>query len=161
LLGVLIYFGLPGGVSEHQKEAMRQLAMRGGPYTSQELADLLAYCETDVTPLGPLLEVMRGEIEAPATLPAADRAKAFGQALQRGDYIKALAGMESIGIPVDVHALHTLRAKWGAVEKALIAKVDVDFGVYQDGSFHLALFEDYLNRHGLGWPLTETGRLKN
>src|SRR5262245_47473029 len=47
LLGALTYFAQPGGVDECTKEEMRALAQRGGPYTCQERADLLDYCQTD------------------------------------------------------------------------------------------------------------------
>jgi hypothetical protein len=46
----LAYFALPA-VDAAEKDAMRALAMRGGPYTPDEQAALLAYCQTDVDAL--------------------------------------------------------------------------------------------------------------
>ncbi len=57
LLGALTYFGIDG-IESAEKERMRALAMRGGPWTPQERADLLAYCETDVVALEKLLRRM-------------------------------------------------------------------------------------------------------
>jgi hypothetical protein len=57
LLSALAYFGIPG-IDTENKEEMRALALRGGPYTDTERADLLAYCESDVDALEKLYEVM-------------------------------------------------------------------------------------------------------
>ena len=50
LLGALQWFGLRG-VEAIEKESMRALAMRGGPWTSEERDVLLDYCESDVAAL--------------------------------------------------------------------------------------------------------------
>src|SRR5262249_41270445 len=50
LLGALAYFGLDG-LNAAEKADMRQLAMRGGPYTATERLALLDYCQTDVDAL--------------------------------------------------------------------------------------------------------------
>src|SRR5205823_12031664 len=47
LLGALDYFGL-STMDAAEKTAMRELALRGGPWTEEEKAALLAYCEQDV-----------------------------------------------------------------------------------------------------------------
>jgi DNA polymerase I len=57
LLGALTWFGLDS-MDAGDKEAMRDLAMRGGDYTEQEKNQLLAYCETDVISLEKLLDAM-------------------------------------------------------------------------------------------------------
>src|SRR6516162_5424863 len=46
LLGALAYFGLDA-LDAVDKESMRQLAIRGGPYTAGERGALLDYCQTD------------------------------------------------------------------------------------------------------------------
>jgi DNA polymerase I-like protein with 3'-5' exonuclease and polymerase domains len=102
---------------------------------------------------------MIGRIESPETLPPADRDKAFGQALQRGEYMKALASMERRGVPIDVPELTTLRSCWRDIELELIARVDRDYGIYDGEHFNLAAFGAYLNRNGIVWPRTPTGRL--
>ena len=53
LLGRLVYHGL-SGVSYAEKQTMRNLAIRGGPYTPDEMTQFLEYCESDVRrPPGP------------------------------------------------------------------------------------------------------------
>ena len=47
LLGAMGYFGL-GGIQALEKDSMRELAMRGDPFTAEERTALLDYCETDV-----------------------------------------------------------------------------------------------------------------
>jgi hypothetical protein len=160
LLGALAFFGLPGGVDAFTKDEMRDLAQRGGSYTAQERADLLAYCQTDVDALTCLLPAMRDAIESPPTLPAADRGKAFEQALQRGEYTKALAHMERRGVPIDVPMLARLRGCWEDIELALIARVDGDFGVYDGDHFDSAAFERCLGRNDIAWPRFPGGRLR-
>ena len=57
LLGALTWFGLDG-IEVAEKESMRELALRGGPWTDSERAALLDYCEQDVEALARLLPKM-------------------------------------------------------------------------------------------------------
>ena len=57
LLGALTYFGLDG-IDVAEKESMRRLAMRGGPWSEEEKDALLDYCQGDVIALEKLLEEM-------------------------------------------------------------------------------------------------------
>ena len=57
LLGALTWFGLDS-MDAGDKEAMRELAMRGGPYTQEEKDQLVSYCESDVISLEKLLTAM-------------------------------------------------------------------------------------------------------
>ena len=50
LLGALTFYGLDS-MNAAEKNAMRQLAMRGEPYTADERRDLLDYCQSDVDAL--------------------------------------------------------------------------------------------------------------
>jgi hypothetical protein len=159
LLGALLHFGLPGGVSQLRKDEMRDLAARGGPYTAAERADLMSYCEMDVAALARLLPVMRPLIESPRVPQASVRARSFDHALLRGEYMKAVARMERRGVPIDTEALGTLLTGWHGVERALIADVDQDFGVYCGESFDTAAFEGYLLRNRVAWPRYKDGRL--
>jgi len=160
LLGACAYFGIPAGVSELYKDEMRDLAQREGDHSPHERADLLDYCETDVTALAGLLPVMRTLIETPATMAPGDHHKAMGQALLRGEYVKAIARMEFRGVPIDTQALTRLRNSWQRIELALIHRVDQDFGVYQDGAFVTSAFERYLCEHRIAWPRSINGTLK-
>ena len=56
---------------------MRELVLRGGPWSDDERRQILDYCQTDVDCLGPLLEAMIAGIR---TTP-----QGFGQAAARAD----------------------------------------------------------------------------
>ena len=107
LLGALSYFGL-GGILALEKDSMRELAMRGGPFTAEERTDLLAYCETDVEALARLFPIMAPRIDWP-------------RALLRGRYMATAAHIERNGVPVDTKMLARLRENWGDIQDALIA----------------------------------------
>ena len=55
LLGALAYVGLDC-LAASEKQEMRELAMRGGPYSADERVALLDYCQADVDSLPRLLE---------------------------------------------------------------------------------------------------------
>ena len=57
LLGALAYNGL-GGIGATEKDAMRDLILRGGPWSETERAAILDYCESDVAALARLLTEM-------------------------------------------------------------------------------------------------------
>ena len=57
LLHTLSYHGIYS-ITAAQKEAERQLILRGGPWTADERTEILDYCQTYVDPLGALLERM-------------------------------------------------------------------------------------------------------
>src|SRR6516225_2262933 len=54
LLSALSWYGMDG-LAAVEKDTMRQLAQRGGPYTTDERRALLEYCESDVDGLARLL----------------------------------------------------------------------------------------------------------
>jgi DNA polymerase-1 len=83
LVGALTYFGLDT-IGAQEKEEMRALALRDGPFTESEREALLAYCESDVSALQRLLSAM---------LPRID----LSRALLRGRYMAAAAAMEGPG----------------------------------------------------------------
>ncbi len=145
LLGALVYHGLDS-IEANEKDAMRALALRGGPWTECERTALLEYCESDVWSLDRLLQAMGAEIDLP-------------RALYRGRYMAAVARMESNGIPIDVEALATLQADWEKIQVELISEVDKKYGVYRGTSFSHARFKAWLERQGIPWPRTDSGRL--
>ena len=111
---------------------MRELALRGGPYTIAERLALLDYCQTDVDALVALLPEMASRIS-------------IDHALIRGRYMQAAARMESSGIPVDLPLLERLRANWESIQDKLIEDVDKDYGVFEGRVFKKDLFSEYLN----------------
>jgi hypothetical protein len=143
LLGALAYFGLPA-IGSEQKEAMRTLALRGGPWTAEERAALLAYCETDVIALAQLLPHMMDGLDLP-------------RALHRGRYMKAVARMERTGVPVNMEDLKRLRTRWGAIGERLIREVDQGFGVFVGRTFKRERWRQWTRAHGIAWPELASG----
>jgi DNA polymerase-1 len=146
LLGAMQYFSLPC-IGSITKDDMRDLALRGGPYTDTEKLALLDYCQSDVDALQQLLLAMQDRINLPL-------------AFVRGQYSVPLAVMEGRGTPIDYELYLDLCANWEAIKTELIAQIDVSYGVYQNGTFKESLFEEYLRQKGICWPRLETGRLK-
>lgn len=145
LLGALAYHGLDGlGVDE--KTEMRDLAIRGGPWTADERAALLDYCEFDVVALARLL---------PAMLPSID----LPRALLRGRYMVASARMEHAGVPIDVPTLYRLRSHWHDLQDRLIAAIDADYGVFAGRTFKADRFANWLAHEKIPWPRLESGAL--
>ena len=67
LLGALAYFGLDG-IGAVEKDDMRALVLRGPPWTEDERAAILDYCEGDVEALERLLPAMLPKIDLPRAL---------------------------------------------------------------------------------------------
>ena len=149
LVGALIAHGLDS-ITGEEKTEMRDLVMRGGPWSEDEQASILDYCQSDVDALERLLPVM---------LPRFRSDKQLAQALLRGRYMAAVARMEWDGTPIDTDTLSRLLVRWDEIKGGLINAVDIDFGVYVDGRFNFAKFGEYLTRHNLPWPRLATGAL--
>jgi hypothetical protein len=128
-----------------EKEAMRKLAIRGGPWTSAEREALLGYCEPDVLALAKLL---------PAIEPELDLSRAVAC---RGRYIGAVANMEWAEVPIDVETLSRLRDRWTIIQGRLVAEVDSEFGVFDGLTFRAERWADRLIRRGIPWPRLESG----
>jgi DNA polymerase-1 len=149
LLGALEYYG-HSGISALEKDAMRDLILRGGAYSEAERQAILDYCASDVTATTQLLGSMQGFIfEHPR----------LGQALLRGRYTKAVAHIEFDGVPVDGELLDSLRRHWSGLQDRLIARVDDQYHVYDGRTFKQARFAAYLQAHGIAWPTLASGRL--
>jgi hypothetical protein len=145
ILGALAYYGLDAMGAE-EKESMRALIMRGGPWTDAERLAILDYCERDVAALDRLLPAMLPDIDLP-------------RALLRGRYMAAAARIEWNGTPVDVEVFTSLRANWGDIQDRLIAEVDRDFGVFVGRTFKADRWEAWLARNGVAWPRLDSGAL--
>jgi DNA polymerase-1 len=145
LLGALTRYGL-SHIESTEKDSMRELALRGGPYSLQEQEALLEYCQQDVEALEPLFEVMVKEIDIPL-------------ALIRGRYMAAVAWMERVGVPIDVETFQLLRDELKGSLGKIIAEVDQNYGVYEGSTFKTDKFEQYLAREKIPWPRTEKGQL--
>jgi DNA polymerase I len=145
LLGALAYFGLDA-IGATEKDDMRQLALRGGPWSEAERIALLNYCESDVVAVERLL---------PAMLPGID----LPRALLRGRYMAAAATMEHAGTPIDVPMLELFRQRWTDIQDQLITEIDADYGVFDGRTFKADRFAHWLAAQDIPWPLLESGQL--
>jgi DNA polymerase family A len=116
LLGALTACGITA-MAAVDKADMRQLAMRGGPYTTPEREALLAYCQSDVDALAQLLPAMLPHLDLP-------------RALLRGRYMCAAAKMEWHGTPLDVEMLRELQTQWQTIRRRLAHTVNRTCGVF-------------------------------
>ncbi|HOW74054.1 MAG TPA: DNA polymerase [Phycisphaerae bacterium] len=145
LLGALVHYGLDAiGITE--KERMRALALRGGPYTQEEKIALLDYCQSDVDALAKLLPCMMPHLDMP-------------RALLRGQYMVAAALIEHVGVSIDTEMLTGLRERWAEVQDSLIARIDADYHVYDGRSFREDRWAGWLVANDIPWPRLTSGRL--
>lgn len=152
LLAALHWYGLDADVDTARKNEMRQLALRGGPYSPEEQHALLDYCESDVVATRRLWEAMKSRIDVP-------------RAMLRGDYVASVGKMEHAGLPIDVPRLELLASRWHDVRWRLgymaAARYEDTYSlVGHDAKFDTRKFEHYLRRRGIAWPKTATGRLR-
>lgn len=145
LLGAMLAYGLTG-IEATEKDAMRQLALRGGSYTSEERAALLDYCESDVVALDRLLPLMLPDVD-------------LLRALVRGRFMGATAHVEHNGVPIDSTALSTLKDHWPLIQLDLIGYIDEDYHVFEGTSFRRDRFQDYLVANNIPWPRLPSGEL--
>ena len=145
LLGALAHFRLDH-IAASDKDDMRELILRGGPWSESEQAAILDYCESDVLALRRLLSAMTPRLDLP-------------RALLRGRYMAACAAIEHAGVPIDVEALKLLRANWAFIQDDLIAEIDGAYGVYEGRTFKRERFERWLVRNEIPWARLESGEL--
>jgi DNA polymerase I len=145
LLGALAWHGLRS-IDAIEKDSMRELAIRGGPWTENEQKLLLDYCESDVSALDRLLTKMAPHID-------------ISRALLRGRYMKAAACIEHNGIPIDIDTVEKLQSNWGRLQDQLIAEIDSYFGVYDGRTFKEAWFSKWLVSNNIAWPRLPSGKL--
>jgi DNA polymerase family A len=125
---------------------MRELVLRGGPWSDDERLAILRYCESDVMALGKLLPPMLRHIDLP-------------RALLRGRYMAAAATMEHNGVPIDVPLLDKLRDRWTDIQDLLIADIDHDYGVFDGRTFKADRFAAWLAKKDIPWPQLDSGKL--
>jgi hypothetical protein len=145
LLGAAAYFGIDG-IDITEKQDLRTLILRGGPWSAADRAAITEYCESDVLALERLLLAMLPRIDLP-------------HALLRGRFMKAAAAIEWNGTPIDAGTLDLVRRHWTGIQDELIADIDRDYGVFEGRSFRLERWQRWLIQHGIPWPTLESGRL--
>jgi hypothetical protein len=150
LLGALEAHGLDG-MAAAEKSEMRDLVLRGGPWSATERQAVLDYCQADVDALDKLLPRMLPGIQA--------RTHGIRHALLRGAYMAAVARMEHHAIPLDLPLLRSFRRHWPDIKAHLVTEIDRNFGVYDGPTFKVDRFAGFLAREGIPWPRLESGQL--
>lgn len=146
LIDALAFRGLQH-IGAVEKEAMRDLVIKQWSWTTDEQKKILNHCSSDVDAAALLYRSMESGIDWP-------------RALLRGRYTRAVAAMESNGVPVDVETYRDLVRYWRPILGHLIANIDRDFGVYEGLTFKMARFEALLAKRSIPWPKLESGKPK-
>ena len=154
LLLTLAKYGLDA-MAAAEKEEMRDLILRGHPFSEGERAAILDYCMEDVTGTAALLPAMLRFVNPE-------------EALLRGSFTKAVAWIEHNGIPVDRPAYERLVRNWPELTSSLARRIEQEhgYGVYLPGkdgrvAWSGAGFNAMIERMGLAgeWPRTASGKL--
>lgn len=145
LLGALIYFGLQA-MEAAEKDAMRDLVLKGGPWNIEERKSILDYCASDVEALEKLLPKMLPDIDLP-------------RALLRGRYMIAVARIEHYGVPIDTESLPILQENWERIQDPLIKTVEFPYQTFEGRTFKRKRWDHFLTRYGIPWPRLESEQL--
>lgn len=150
LLSMLYYFGLRKlAIAGAEKTSMRNLALRGGPYTGEEQRALLDYNETDVVALRSLL---------PETLSRVDCEPS--QILLRGRYSVCAGVVQHTGVPLNGGLVDRFKANWSEIVGRLIDVRRDEFDVIKRRDVDRAKLASWIENNGLDyWPTTATGEL--
>jgi DNA polymerase I len=142
-------------ISHAEKESMRDLILSGGPWSMEQEARILEYCEEDVTAVEKLLPIMLPYLNV-------------REALIRGSYTRAVAYTERNGIPIDDRTYRSLKQNWATIRNGLAEALESKhkYGVYvRDQKSGLMKwsekgFGNLITRFGLAdvWPKTEKGK---
>src|SRR5208337_280530 len=136
-----------------EKDDMRNLVLRGGPYTGQEQAAILDYCRRDVALDEQIFSKMLPYLHV-------------GNDCTRGDYTRVLATIDWNGIPVDVDLISRFKAHWKNIRYGIARDLEESegYGIYDLSKgvprFSHAAFGEVINRRGLAdkWPRTKDGK---
>jgi DNA polymerase I len=135
---------------EH-KNAMRDIAIAGGPSVEAHRAEILKYCADDTHVMVPILNRLVPKLSLP-------------HALIRGDYVKASAAIEYRGLPVNRAAYRHIQTWQQPLRERIAEQTNREIGPLFDGAiFRRQRFATFI--HGLGaartWPRTATGQYKS
>jgi DNA polymerase-1 len=146
LLTAMAEFGL-AHMAPGEKADMIDLINRGAPYSGAELDAIVAYCTEDVEATARLLPAMEHEIGWP-------------HCLFYGEYMAAVGLYHKNGVPIDTDYYTSISNNWDSVKLELVRRVDQKYGVFEGTTLKTALLEDYIQRSGIDWPRSGTGRIK-
>ena len=117
LAGALQYFR-ENGIDTAHKTDMRDRIVQGPPFTAQERADILDYCEADIHALALLVKRIVPTI------------RSLSHAMLRAKFMWTIAQQERRGIPTDAPFIARLQSNWGAMQGGLVREMDTS-GLYE------------------------------
>ncbi len=144
LIDALRYYGL-NTIGEESKEAMRNLIL-GGKWNQEDKEKIMDYCESDVEALRQLFPKIIVNIN-------------IGQALLRGEYMKATAIIEHNGIPIDYETFQKIKNNWETVQEILIEKFNEKYNIFEGRTFKRDRFEEWLINKNIKWQKLDSGQL--
>ena len=83
----------------------------------------------------------------------------LARALLRGRFMRTVAVIERVGVPIDTELLERLNRNWPMLRARLVERIDQQYGVYEGLTFKAKRFAEWLNREGIPWPQLDTGGL--
>lgn len=107
-------------MNKAQKDAMRAVAIRGAPFTTDEQRALVDYCAEDTMVLIPICQALAPKI-------------ALAYALIRGDYVKASAEIDYRGLPVNMPAYQLITEHRLLLPEEIDDLDKVSFAIGPDG----------------------------
>ena len=137
------YYGIKGGDIVY-KESMRNIILRGPPFSDKEQADIALYNKSDIILTEQLFYRMKKYIT-------------LGPALFRGRYMGCITKMEALGIPLDLQGYNKISTYWNILKEELIWRVDEQYHVFDGTTFKKKKFQEYLDAHKIPWEYTESG----
>ena len=147
--GALRYFCEDVIDTAHKKE-MRDRIIKGPPFSADERAAILAYCEEDVRALARLIKHIVPTI------------RSLPHAMMRATVQWSMAQQERRGVPLDLPLLERARTRWHAMQTDLVLEMD-PFGIYEieDGRPHWRKdrWADYVRQNHMSWPTYVDGSL--
>jgi hypothetical protein len=148
-------YGVLDTTSVDEKDAMRDRILKGFPYTSEEMSQIVNYCHADVRMLRDLAEQMLPDIWN------------LDQALHRGRTMKAVACIEHNGVPVDTDTLGLLTANSMSIRRMVVSDFEDEYhtGIHvfdKNGNPHFSNkgFTEFVRTLGFTektWPHNERG----
>jgi DNA polymerase-1 len=165
LLGVCAIHGISTRSQAH-KDEMRDLLLRGGPWSADEAQQILGYCAEDVCDTAALLAVFWPKIEDVPYGRSRVQIDGMKAALHRGRMMQGFAWMRHVGIPIDVDMNKRLTKHFDHIMNTLYAEIRTEFPVFNDESYDISPLKwkeflkakGWLNNRDHPWPMTSGGK---
>jgi len=165
LLGVCAIHGISTRAQAH-KDEMRDLILRGSPWSVAQRRQILDYCAADVYDTAALLTFLWQKIEDVPYGRSRIKIEGLKAALHRGRMMQGFAWMRHVGIPIDVELNGRLTAHFDRIMESLYKEIREEFPVFNDDSYDIApskwkeflQTKGWLNNPNHPWPLTSGGK---